>query len=321
MRQNADLSAASALQRMSGMSVVDNRYVFVRGLGERYSNTTLNGAMIPSTETERRVVSLDMFPAGLLDHVWVVKSYTPDRPAESAGGLVEIVPSRLPNRPMFNLSFEAGANGLTTGESVLDYSGSGTDWLAYDDGRRALPGTIPSQRVIRGGIFTPELGYSRQELEQFAESFENIWEPEAADGRPNAAWSAVYGNRWGGFGLLASLNVRQRAQRRDEIQNYYRVEGSSLTPFSEYEYDAYEVKASRTGLLNLGYQFSPAHRVSLQGFSTSSGARETRRFEGFNADAGLNLRNTRLLWLEESLSSGQLTGEHFVPGLSNSRIE
>jgi hypothetical protein len=67
MRQNADSNAASALQRMTGLSVVDSRYVFVRGLGERYSNTTLNGAVIPSTEPERRVVSLDMFPAGLLD--------------------------------------------------------------------------------------------------------------------------------------------------------------------------------------------------------------------------------------------------------------
>lgn len=322
MRQNADSTAASALQRVTGLSVVDSQYVFVRGLGERYSSTTLNGALIPSTEPERRVVSLDMFPAGLLDSVSVVKAYTPDRSAEFAGGLVEIMPSRLPNRPMLNLSVEGGLNDLTFGKNAFDYSGGGTDWLARDDGRRGLPAAIPSERVIRGGIFTPELGFSRAELEQFGESFENLWEPTSGDGRANSTWNAVYGNRWGGFGVLASFNQGQRAQRRDEEQTYYRVEeGAGLTPFSEYDYAAYDVKSSWASVLNMGYQFTTDHRLSFQGFSSNSGSRETRQFEGFNADAGRDLRNTRLLWIEENLLSGQVTGEHLLPGLSNSRVE
>lgn len=322
MKQNADSTAASALQRVTGLSVVDSQYVFVRGLGERYSSTTLNGAVIPSTEPERRVVSLEMFPASLLDSVSIVKSYTPDRSAEFAGGLVEIMPSRLPNRPMFNVSVEGGLNSLTFGESTLDYAGGGTDWVAKDDGRRSLPGVIPAQRIIRGGIFTPELGFSRPELEQFGEAFENLWEPTTAEGRPNSSWNAVYGNRWGGFGVLASFNQGQRAQRRDEVQNYYRVEeGAGLTAFSEYGYTSYDVKSSWAGVLNLGHQFTTNHRLSFQGFSSNSGLRETREFEGFNADAGRVLRNMRLLWVEENLNTGQITGEHLMPGLSNSRIE
>ena len=322
MSQNADSNAASALQRVTGLSVVDNQFVFVRGLGERYSNTSLNGAIVPSTEPERRVVSLDMFPASLLDNVSVVKSYTPDRPAEFAGGLVEIVPTKLPLRPSLDFTMQLGASSNTFGETVFDHGGSGTDWLGHDDGLRNLPGLIPGRRVIRGGIFTPELGFSRAELERFGESFRNQWMPVREDGRANSQWSAAFGHRWGGFGVLASVNHNQRATSQDEIQNYFRLEDDAgLTPFSEYDYQSYDVKSSLSGLATAGYQFNPGNRISFQGLSTGSGRRETRTFEGFNADVGRNLRNTRLLFVEEMLQSGQLSGEHFFQGLSNSRLE
>ena len=105
MRQNGDSDAAAALSRVTGMSVVDNQYVFVRGLGERYSNTTLAGAVIPTTEPDKKVVPLDLFPAGLIDSVQVAKSYSPDKSAEFAGGLVQIVPLKLPNRPVMDFSY------------------------------------------------------------------------------------------------------------------------------------------------------------------------------------------------------------------------
>lgn len=323
MKLNADANAASALQRVTGLSVVDNQYVFVRGLGERYSNTTLNGAMLPSTEPERKVVSLDMFPAGLLDNVSVVKSYTPDRPAEFAGGLVEIVPSKLPSRPRFDLGYSFGANSRTFGKDVLDHPGGNNDWLGIGDSSRQLSPLFPTgKRVIRGGIFSPELGVSRVELEQLGETFANIWEPRAAKGRANQGWSAAYANRFGNLGVLASVSHSYRNERQLETQNYFRIdENGGLSPFSEYEYDAAATKATLAGVLNLAYQLTPNNRLSVQGFSTDKGRRETRTFEGFNADAGRVLRNARLLWQEENLRSAQVTGEHFVSTWSNSRLE
>jgi hypothetical protein len=182
LRANSDGNAAAGLQRVTGLSVVGDGMTFVRGLGERYSNTTLAGGMIPSTQPERRVVALDMFPSGLLDSVSVVKSYTPDRPAEFAGGLVEIVPLKIASRPIFDVSYSAGGNTQTMGKTVLDYPGSDSDWLAFDSGRRALPAGVPSagERVIRGGIYTPEVGLLQSELEPLGESFENVWTPRSA---------------------------------------------------------------------------------------------------------------------------------------------
>lgn len=321
MKANADRDAASALQRVTGLSVVDNQYVFVRGLGERYSNTTLGGATLPSTQPERRVVALDMFPSSLLDNVSVVKSFTPDRSAEFAGGLVEINLSKLPRRPTFDVSVTLGGNSQVWGQTVLDHASGNRDYLGLKNSNRALPSTFPATRLIRGGIYTPDVGVLAADIERLGESLVNSWTPEKVDGRANQGFSVAFGNRYGKLGVSASLNQSYSSAYTEEAQTYYSIDAGTLVPFSTYDYKAGSTKGSLSGLANLAYQLTPNHRVGFQGFSTNRGTRETRTFEGYNDDIGRNLRNARLLWLEEELTSGQLTGEHFFPAASNSRLD
>lgn len=321
MKANADGDAAAALQRVTGLSVVDGQYVFVRGLGERYSNTTLGGAVLPSTQPERKVVALDMFPASLLDSVQVVKSFTPDRSAEFAGGLVEINMAKQPSRPTFDLSFTGGLNSLVWGQTVLDHTSGDRDYLGLKNANRGLPAIFPNTRLIRGGIYTPEVGELASDLERYGESLPNAWTPQSRDGRANTGFGVSFGQRFGKLGVSASLNQSYKSSYVEEDQVYYSLEGTTLTPFSTYDYRAGSTTGALSGLVNLSYQLTPNHRTTFQGFSANRGTRETRTFEGYNDDAGRNLRNARLLWLEEELRSGQLTGEHFFPAISNSRID
>ena len=321
MKANADSSAASALQRVTGLSVVDNQYVFVRGLGERYSNTTLNGAILPSTEPERKVVSLDMFPAGMLESVSVVKSFTPDRSAEFAGGLVEIVPHRLTAHRLSTASYSFGG-GSAWGESILDHTGGGADWLGLANGGRGLPSAFPNRRLVRGGIFTPDVGVPQSDLERYGEMLPNTWSPSAAKGKPNQGFGVGFGDRWGKFGFSGSLNHSYSQDYQEEEQVYYSVgEDDTLAPFSTYDYKVGAARGSLAGLVNAAYAASPNHRLTFQGFSTDKSKRETRTFEGYNDDTARNLRNSRLLYQEESLRSFQVGGDHFMPGLSSSRFE
>lgn len=322
MKASGDGNAASGLQRVTGLSVVDNQYVFVRGLGERYSNTTLGGATIPSTEPEKKVVSLDMFPSGLLESVSVVKSYTPDRPADFAGGLVEVVPLKIPSRPVFDGSYEFGGNSQSWNQDVMDHPGGDTDWLGIGDGSRDLPAGFPTKRIIRGGIYTPDVGLLKSDLEALGKaSLPTDWSARDASGKPNQGFSLVFGQRWGKLGALASANQDYRSAYQEEVQNYYRVEGDRLTPFSEYAYQEAAVKGSLAINGSVAYQATPNQRLGVQYFGTNMGRRETRTFEGPNDDAGRDLRNTRVLWREEKLRSTQVTGEHFFPNLANSRID
>jgi len=321
MKANSDGSAAGALQRVTGLSVVDNQYVFVRGLGERYSNTTLGGATLPSTQPERKVVALDMFPSSLLDNVSVVKSFTPDRSAEFAGGLVEINLTKLPRRPTFDVSYNLGGNSQVWGQTVLDHTSGNRDYLGLKNSDRALPSGFPATRLIRGGIYTPEVGVLAADIERLGESLPNVWTPQQVDGRSNQGFSVAFGNRFGKLGVSASLNQSYSSEYVEEEQTYFSIDAGELTPFSTYDYKAGSTKGSLSGLVNLAYQLTPSHRLGFQGFSTNKGTRETRTFEGYNDDSGRNLRNARLLWLEEELTSGQFTGEHYFPALSNSRLD
>jgi len=324
MKANADSTAASALQRVTGASLVGGEYVYVRGLGERYSNTSLNGSVLPSTEPERKVVGLDMFPAGLLESVSIIKSYSADRSAEFAGGMVDIIPTRLPLGPLVNASYTVGGNSQSRGRSVLDHSAGDRDWLGLSNGSRGLPAGIPAppNRLIRGGIFSPELGVSQAELERIGESLANEWTPSSETGRPYQGFSVSLGSRWDKLGLSAAVNHSYKQDFQEERQNYYRTDDSGrLSEFSSYDYEVGQVTGALAFLVNAGYAVDANHRLNFQAFASNDGVRETRTFAGFNSDAGRDLRNSRLRWTEQNLQTYQVSGDHFFSGLSNSRIE
>lgn len=321
MKANADGDAAAAMSRVTGLSVVDSQYVFVRGLGERYSNTTLNGSVIPTTEPDKKVVPLDMFPSGLLSSVSVAKSYSPDRSAEFAGGLVEIVPLRFPSQPVFDLSWSGGFNSLTTGKDGLAYAGGGSDWRGFDDGSRSLPSAIPNRKVIRGGIYTPSVGVSRAELEQLGEAFPNVWDLESRSGKPNQSGSATLGGRFGRLGLLGSYTQSYKEQFNTEQQIYYRADQGGLSEFSNYDFETASKRANIGALGSVSLQFTPNQRITFENFYSHTGKDETRQYIGFNSDINTDVRNHRLFFIEGELLSSGLTGEHFFAGLGNSRID
>ena len=319
MKNNGDSDAAAAMSRVTGLSVVDD-FVFVRGLGERYSNTTLNGSVIPTTEPDRKVVPLDLFPAGLIDSIQVAKSYVPDRSAEFAGGLVQIEPLKFPSGPTVDFSYGIGFNSLTTGKDVLGSVGGGRDWLGYDDGIRDLPSGLDTV-VRRGGIYTPDVGYTRPQLEQIGERFRNSWSPATRNGLPGQNVSTVLGNRFGKLGVLVSYSQSYKEQANAEKQIYYRTGAAGLSEFSNYDFDIATRRANVGAVGNIAYQFAPSHRISLENFYTHSGKDEARTFEGFNSDIATDIRNTRVYWIEEDLTSSTVSGEHFAANLSNSRFD
>ena len=322
MSANNDSNAADAMARVTGVSVVEGQSVFVRGLGERYSNTTLAGATLPTTEPDRRVVPLDLFPTGLIDSVQVSKTYTPDKPSQFAGGLVEIIPMKLPDQTSFELSAGGGWNSLTTGAMGLGYPGGGRDWLGFDDGTRALPSAFPDRKVTRGGRFSGTLGFSREDLEQMGEQFSNVWDPRPESLPADQSYNALFGGRFGKLGIVATLRHAQSSQFTEEQRTFYKVGSGGIEPFNgPYDFETTERSGTVGAVGNIAYQFTPNQRISFDNFYTHVGTNETRRFQGYNDDAGNDIRNQRLWWVEEQIASHHIGGEHLFPTLSNSRLD
>ena len=324
MKQNGDSDAAAAMQRVTGLSLVDNQYVFVRGLGERYSNTTLAGSVLPTTEPDKKVVPLDLFPSGLIDSVQVNKSYSPDRSAEFAGGLVQIVPLRLPFQPVVDVSYGMNFFSTATGKDIPLSPLGRRDWLGFDSGSRGLPSAFPVNKIVRRGIFTPAVGYSLDEMNAFGRLLENRWSPRRTSGRPGQNWSGTLGNRFGKFGLVGSMTHSYKEQFVEERRQFFRVENADtgeLESVNDYAMQTGTQRAQVGVVANASYQFTTNHRLSIENFYTHSGRDEGRTFDGPNTENNFWYQNSRLSFVEEGLLSNAIGGEHFFQGLSNSRID
>jgi outer membrane receptor protein involved in Fe transport len=140
---------AGALQRVTGLSLVGNGFVYVRGLGDRYSSSLLNGSPLPSPEPLRRVVPLDIFPTSIVASALVQKSYSVNYPGEFGGGVINLTTRAVPEKTTFAFGTSLGVDTETTGRLGYTYYGSDTDFLGYDDGERNVPQAIKD--AGRGG--------------------------------------------------------------------------------------------------------------------------------------------------------------------------
>src|SRR6056300_1042073 len=135
-----DGDAASAMKRVTGVSIEGGKYVYVRGLGDRYTKTTMNGVDIPGLDPDRNSIQMDLFPTAVIDNIVVVKTFTADMPADFTGGIVDLATKDFPSKRSFNVSFGLGYNpAMHLQSDYLDYEGSSTDFLGFDNGKRRNP--------------------------------------------------------------------------------------------------------------------------------------------------------------------------------------
>lgn len=165
-RKVGDSNLSSAMKRVTGVSIQGDKYVYVRGLGDRYTLTSVNGMIIPGLDPDRNDVQIDIFPTGILENVLVYKTFTPNLPGSFTGGLVDIQTKAFPEKESTSVSVSLGYNpSMHFKKDYLTYDGSSTDWLGFDDGTRDLPvdpnvglGASPENT----NKFDPTLGGSRK---------------------------------------------------------------------------------------------------------------------------------------------------------------
>ena len=322
IRGGTSSDASEAIEKVTGVTTM-NDFVFVRGLDPRYSGTTLNNALLASTEPERRVVPLDLFPASLIDSIKVQKTYSPDLPGEFSAGLVQVQTTEFPTRPTFSVSYSIGYNSQTQGRTFLDYPGGGRDFFGFDDGTRALPDSIPTDRRV--DRFT----FDRDEIQQLGRSFSNNWERTPRDlSRPSMSWNIVAGNTFGKLGVVGALTFSNSLQSIfDQERNYYfpnpdaalgNANAGPPVPASQFNYDESKESVRLGGVLNVSYQFSPAHKLALRNFFSRDTDDAARYYEGFYEDFDTDIRNQRLRYIERTIRNSQVVGEHLFKGLGNS---
>ena len=306
-------NAAAALEKVTGVSVVGDGFVYVRGLGERYSSTQLNGAAVPTTEPEKRVVSLDLFPTGMIDNIQISKTYSPDLPLEFSGGLVQMKTVDFPTQKILNFSVKTGYNTLTTNNPFLTSPSASGDFWGYGGGARALPSMIPNDARLFSGQFTSA------ELQKFGRAFANSWQPTSAKARPQLDFSGMGGGTFGRFGIVGSVSFSNKPQQQSEVQRFIRQGAGSPLIFTEYgNYKEYTETARLGAVFNVAVRLTPANKLIFRNTYTHDADKASRQFSGYDGGIGGDLAAERLHYVERGMTSSSVEGEHSVAKWKNS---
>jgi len=328
MSKSPDRNAAAAAQRVVGVTLVGNRFVYVRGLGERYTNALLNGAPLPSPEPDRAAVPLDLFPTLALESLTIVKTFTPDSPGDFAGGSVRIETRRIPQKFLFQASASGGFNTQSTFRDRLDYRGGSTDWLGYDDGTRALPSDFPRYKLSPNTPRPDGTPVTPAELTSRGQSINSYLSSRRSFTPPDHGLNVVAGD---GFelgkerklGVIAALSYGRKYEIRTDNIDYQYNFGSGTAPYRErtYRFEAAKDTVTWGAFGSVSYDFDKNHRLSLVGLHSQAGEDSVRVIDGFNRGRNASIHDTRLEWVERSMNFVQLVGEHVFPELDSARLD
>ena len=309
--RSPDSDAAQAVQRVSGVTVQDGRYVFVRGLGERYTTASLNGARIPSPEPEKRVVPLDLFPSGLLQTITTSKTFTPDQSGDFSGAQVDIKTREFPARRQITYSVTTGFNAGATGSNILSAPRAGGERLAWATTKRDIPWLLASV-----GNFQ-QINLNQGDKNLLINTFRNSWTPLTERASPNVSTSVsvggndpILGHR---IGYLASGTY---SLTQDEKSDQVRARADrGSTPGSTLEIDRFEGSTGSSsvlwgGLFNLSTLVGANTRLMLNNTYNRTADNDARSETGSLEGDGIRAHIDRLQYVERSVRSSQLSAEH-----------
>jgi len=303
---------AGALGRVTGLSVVGGGFVYVRGLGDRYSQALLNGSPLPSPEPLRRAVPLDLFPTDVIASSLVQKTFSPNFPGEFGGGVINLTTLATPTRPFLDFSF--GINGETETSGAIGYThrGSRSDWTGYDSGGRDIPSALQAflssgQRLSAGNVDSGEIAKQLVNSDN-AVVLRNDKMPA------NYSFAATGGTSWllgeTELGLIATGGFSNKWRTRDNIEQ---TPGSFDLSVIDKDYHTVstESHAVVNGLVGLGLEFGDGSKLRWTNLYVHDTLKRTSLAEGRqnNQRLGADFLDQNTGWYERQLFDTQLSGE------------
>lgn len=316
-RRTGDRDLSTAIGRVTGVSVQSGKFVYVRGLGDRYTRTTLNSMTIPGLDPDRNDVQIDIFPTTVLENVIVYKTFSPNLPGDFTGGIVDVETKDFPEVKTTSFSFGFRYNpDMNLVSNNLNYQGGKTDWLGFDDGTRALP--FPASTSI------PDVSTGDSRIESFTRSLNPQLAPDRKKSFLNSSFSFSHGNQINKdkytFGYTAIFNYQSRFEYFKDVEfgDYTKNDDHSETPFFAEEIRKGELSRHNvlwSGLLSGALKFDN-HRFSATLFRTQNGESETsdrisRDFDQTQATLYENI----LTYSQRSVTNGILAGTHQLNNL------
>ncbi|MCF8319374.1 MAG: TonB-dependent receptor, partial [Sphingobacteriaceae bacterium] len=253
IRKSPDKNTADVLKRVSGATIQDNKFLIIRGLGDRYNSASIDNGTLPSTEPNKKAFSFDIIPANLIDNIVLSKTATPDMAGDFAGGAVQIISKDIPDKNFIAYGLGLGYNSETT---FKNFEASATDikkYLGYTT-KSNLPDQFPSKNDIATGL-------SAQDNVKAIQSLPTDWSIHQSKALPNQNYQFSFGNVKEGsssnqrFGSIFSLSYRNAQTRLSNVERRFHT--------VNFQDNTYKFATNLGALLNLAYYFNNS-KISLK---------------------------------------------------------
>ena len=334
-------NAADAVRQMPAAVIQDGRFIVIRGLGDRYSLSQLNGVTMPSTDPYRNSSSLDLIPKQIIENIVSVKTFTPDLPGNFSGGLVNINTKSIPDK--FNMSLEV-SGGYNSQSSFIDnfqkHKVTGQyDWLGFEDGTRDQPELLAENAAIRNQMSSSAYLEARQPgndtaraiFHESSHQLSNSFTPVHGSTPVNTGINFSLGNRFplfkNDFGFTLSLNYANQYQYYNDgiVATYINTNTDFLFPYQALGETKSVENPTVGGLFNMAYKLSDNHIISANAIFNNDAEITSREqagtFLGQVSNSAAEFNTNTVEFTQRQVSNFQLGGEHVMPSLNQLQID
>lgn len=309
IQKSQDRDAAAAIRRVPGVSIVDNRFVMVRGLSSRYNTVMVNDMITPSTEVDVRSFSFDLIPSNILDRMIIFKSGAAELPGDFAGGVIKIYTKKKPDRNFTDVGVTLGYRANTTFKDVQSHDRGSMAWLGLWDKSQQIPTSFPTDAATFNNL--PAAVRS-----SYAQLFPNSWGLKPLTVTPDLRLAFNLGRRFDigetRISNLTSVNYSLTNQYSDVSLRTY-TNGAVANDLQERYADALYQKSSRLGVLhNWAFKFSPSFNMEWKTLFNQLGTTETTVRTGESLIEDRDIISYSERFENRSILTSQLSGENIV---------
>ena len=308
IKKSPDRNTSDVLKRVSGATIQDNKFVVIRGLGDRYNTATLDGSALPSTEPNRKAFSFDIVPSNLVDNLIVSKTATPDLPGDFTGGAIQISTKDIPDNNFISFGIGAGYNTASTFKDFKSGTRNVTDYFGFDNGDKALPSNFPSRSKIANGLT------SAQDLAA-TKSLSRDWNVYNNTALPTQNYQFTLGRVKefkdnSKFGALFSATYRNsQTISNDVIRDYVNV---------DYHDDIYKFSTNLGAIANFAYSYGKS-KITFKNIYNRAYDDSYLERTGYNSDRGRDVKFYAFDLMQKSLFKSTIEGNHSL-GENSSKI-
>ncbi len=303
-RKTPDRNVSDVLKRVSGTSIQENKFAIIRGMNDRYNAACLNGAPLPSTESDRKAFAFNIIPSNLIDNLMIYKAPAPDLLGDFAGGVIMINTKSIPDAKTSQFNLSLGTHSLTTFQPFSHFRNSKTDVLGFDNGTRSMPET----KNYRDGL-------AKAEYVNFTKKFNNDWNIYNKTALPNGnmsySWGRSFKHHQNSFGTLASFTYSNNNRYTEVNQKKFRYDDNNLD--QDFTDKQYTNNVAFGALVNLAYKFHKKHVITVKNLFNINTDDITTLRTGMSSGENLYFnRSYSNVYSQNRILSSQITGDHFL---------